>query len=154
MYYHNENLKKPENKRTYINVVPDMLNYLKNINDNFLKITVCDEDVNIFNSIVKKIKALDNFDVLDAEYMSKKKITRGTEDYIVEYYYTEITNENVNKWTAIEYLMKELNINSQEVVAIGDNMNDREMIENSGLGIVMGNSSPLVKIIRRFDSNG
>lgn len=131
-----------------------MLNYLKNINDNFLKITVCDEDVNIFNSIVKKIKALDNFDVLDAEYMSKKKITRGTEDYIVEYYYTEITNENVNKWTAIEYLMKELNINSQEVVAIGDNMNDREMIENSGLGIVMGNSSPLVKIIRRFDSNG
>ena len=46
LYYHNENLRKPENKRTYINVVPDMLNYLKNLEDsNFLKITVCDESL-------------------------------------------------------------------------------------------------------------
>ena len=146
LYYHNENLKKPENKRTYINVVPNMMEYLKNLNDNFLKITICDEDINIFNGIIKKIRSLDKFDVLDVEYMSKKKIKRGTEDFFVEYYYTEITNENVNKWTAIEYLMNKLNISTQEVVAIGDNFNDREMIENSGLGIVMGNSNPFMKI--------
>ena len=147
LYYHNENLKKPENKRTYINVVPDMMNYLKNLNDNFLKITICDEDLNIFNGIIKKIKNLDNFDVLDVEYMSKKKIKRGTEDFFVEYYYTEITNEHVNKWTAIEFLIDKLKISPQEVVAIGDNFNDREMIENSGLGIVMGNSNPFIKIM-------
>ena len=149
LYYHNENLKKPEEKRTYINVVPNMLEYIKNLKDsNFLKITICDENINIFNGIIKKIKSLDKFDVLDVEYMSKKHIRRGTEDFIVEYYYTEITNENVNKWTAIEFLMKKLNIEVQDVVAIGDNFNDREMIENSGLGIVMGNSNPFIKIMR------
>ena len=79
--------------------------------------------------------------------MSKKKIRRGTEDFFVEYYYTEITNENVNKWTALEFLMNKLNITPQEVVAIGDNFNDREMIEESGLGIVMGNSNPFMKIM-------
>ena len=147
LYYHNENLRKPENQRTYINIVSDMLNYLKNLNDNFLKVTICDEDINIFNGIIKKIKTLDKFDILDVEYMSKKKIKRGTEDYFVEYYYTEITNENVNKWTALEYIMNKLNISSKEVVAIGDNFNDREMIENSGLGIVMGNSNPFMKIM-------
>ena len=148
LYYHNENLKKPENKRTYINIVPDMLTYLKNLdNSNFLKVTICDEDINIFNGIIKKVKGLDKFDVLDVEYMSKKKIRRGTEDFFVEYYYTEITNENVNKWTALEFLMNKLNITPQEVVAIGDNFNDREMIEESGLGIVMGNSNPFMKIM-------
>ena len=146
LYYHNENLKKPENRRTYINVVPDMLNYLKNLNDNFLKVTVCDENLNVFNGIVRKIRTLDSFDVLDVEYMSKKKIQRGTEDFLVEYYYTEITNENVNKWTALEYIIKKLNINEKDVVAIGDNINDREMVENAGLGIVMGNSNPFLKI--------
>jgi len=144
-------LRKPADKRTYINIVPDMINYLKNLNDHFLKVTICDENMNIFNGIIKKIKSLDRFDILDVEYMSKKKIRRGTEDFFVEYYYTEITNENVNKWTAIEYLMEQLHIHPQEVVAIGDNFNDREMIENSGLGIVMGNSNPFMKIMRRFN---
>lgn len=147
LYYYKENLKKQEDKRTSINIVPDMIEYIKKSeNDNFLKITICDENVTIFNSIIKKIKLLDKYDVLDVEYMSKKKIKCGTEDVLVEYYYTEITNENVNKWTALRFLLKELNINKDDVIAIGDNFNDRKMIEEVGLGVVMGNSNPLMKI--------
>ena len=41
--------------------------------------------------------------------------------------------------------MEKLNIKREEVVAIGDNMNDKEMVENAGLGIVMGNSNPQMK---------
>lgn len=150
LYYYNENLKKPDNKKTYIKIVPNMVDYIKNLNDNFLKVTICDEDINTFNNIIKKIRCLDKFDILDADYMSKKKIRKGTEDFLVEYYYTEITNENVNKWTAVEYIMKQMNLKSENVIAIGDNFNDREMIENSGLGIVMGNSNPFIKIIGDF----
>ena len=147
LYYYKENLKKPEDKRTYINIVPDMIEYIQNLeNDNFLKITICDEDIKIFNSIIKKIKMLDKFGVLDVEYMSRKKIKSGTEEFLIEYYYTEITNENVNKWTAIQFLIDKLGIDKEEVMAIGDNFNDREMIENAGLGIVMGNSNPFMKI--------
>lgn len=147
LYYYKENLKKPEEKRTYINIVPDMIEYIQNIkNENFLKITICDEDIKIFNSIIKKIKMIDKFGVLDVEYMSRKKIKSGTEEVLIEYYYTEITNENVNKWTAINFLINRLGIDKKDVVAIGDNFNDREMIENAGLGIVMGNSNPFMKI--------
>ena len=147
LYYYKENLKKTEDKRTSINIVPDMIEYInKSEDDNFLKITICDENVTIFNSIIKKIKLLDKYDVLDVEYMSKKKIKCGTEDVLVEYYYTEITNENVDKWTALKFLLKELDIDKDDVIAIGDNFNDRRMIEESGLGVVMGNSNPLMKI--------
>ena len=77
--------------------------------------------------------------------MSRKTIKDGTEDVQIEYFYTEINNKNVNKWTAIEYLLEIENIKPEEVVAIGDNVNDKEMIQNSGLGVVMGNSSEQMK---------
>lgn len=79
--------------------------------------------------------------------MSRKTIKDGTEDVQIEYFYTEITNKNVNKWTAIEYLLELENISPEEVMAIGDNVNDKEMIENSGLGVVMGNSSDQMKAL-------
>jgi len=148
LFYHKENVKKPEEKRTHINVVQNILEYIEQSGkDRFLKITVCDESKFIFNSIIKKLKAIDGIDILDVEYMSRKKIKSGTDDISIEYYYTEITNENVNKWSAIEYLLDKLDIKPEEVMAIGDNFNDKEMIEASGLGVVMGNSNPKMKEI-------
>ena len=146
LFYHKENIKKVEERRTHINIVPNILEYIRQSGkDKFLKITICDESQFIFNSIIKKIKEIKGIDVLEVEYMSRKKIKIGTEDVDIQYYYTEITNENVNKWSAIEFLIKKLDIKPEEVMAIGDNMNDKEMIQNSGLGVVMGNSNPKIK---------
>lgn len=148
LFYHKENIKKIEEKRTHINVVSNVKEYIEQSgNTKFLKITVCDESKMIFNGIIRKLKELGGLDILNVEHMSKKRFKLGTEEVSIEYHYTEITNENVNKWTAIEYLLNKLNIDKNEVVAIGDNINDREMIENSGLGIVMGNSNPVMKEI-------
>ena len=47
--------------------------------------------------------------------------------------------------------MKELNLNSSEVIAIGDNVNDKEMIEGAGLGVAMGNSTQVVKEIANVE---
>ena len=107
LFYHKENIKKIEEKRTHINVVQNIAEYIEQSGkEKFLKITVCDESQFIFNSIMKRLKAIDGIDVLEVAYMSKKKIKSGTEDIDIQYYYTEITNENVNKWTAIEFLME------------------------------------------------
>lgn len=147
LYYYRENMNKPEEKRTNINIVSNVFKYIeKSENENFLKITICDDNIEIFNNVMKKIKNIDNFDLLDVDYMTRKKIKCGEEEILVEYYYTEITNENVNKWTALKFLLDKLNIKKDEVIAIGDNYNDRQMIENAGLGIVMGNSNPFMKI--------
>lgn len=146
LFYHKENVKKVEEKRTHINVVQNIAEYIEQSGkEKFLKITVCDESQFIFNSIMKRLKEIEGIDVLEVEYMSRKKIKAGTDDVDIQYYYTEITNQNVNKWSAIEFLIDYLNIKREEVIAIGDNMNDKEMIKEAGLGVVMGNSNPKMK---------
>lgn len=147
-FYNYENSKKASNKRTNINIVQNIYEYVENLEDDkFLKITICDDSEIIFSRIIDKFKKINNIDVLDVSHMSRKIIKDGTEEVPVEYYYTEITNKNVDKWTAIEYLIKKINIKKEEVVAIGDNMNDELMIKNAGLGVAMGQANPKIKAI-------
>ena len=99
----------------------------------------------IFSSIIKKLKIVKNVDVLDVGHMSKKIIKDGTEEYPLEYYYTEVSSQNVDKWSAILKLIEKLEIKPEEVMAIGDNVNDKTMLENAGLGVAMGNSAPYIQ---------
>ena len=145
LYYYKENLKKEENKKTNITIVEDVYEYIKNLeNEKFLKITVCDETKSVFNSIIRKLRTVEDIDVLDVLHMSRKMIKQGTEDVPIEYYYTEISLKDVDKWNAIEYLANKMNISKDEIIAIGDNINDKEMIENAKVGIAMGQSTPVI----------
>ena len=87
--------------------------------------------------------------------MSRKVFKHGTEDITIEYFYTEISSTQVNKWQAIKYLLPILEISPEEVIGIGDNINDKQMIENAGLGVCMGQSTPVIKEIsdKITDSN-
>lgn len=59
--------------------------------------------------------------------------------------YLEIMPTNASKTSAIYCLQKKFNINKAEIVAMGDNYNDIDMIEYAGLGIAMGNAPEDVK---------
>ncbi len=59
--------------------------------------------------------------------------------------YLEIMPNNASKTSAIEILMQKLNIQRSEIIAIGDNYNDIDMIEFAGIGIAMGNAPDKVK---------
>jgi Cof subfamily protein (haloacid dehalogenase superfamily) len=62
--------------------------------------------------------------------------------------FLESTNARVNKSTAIDYVAsKLLGINSANVMAIGDNYNDVEMLEYAGIGVAMGNAPPAVQAL-------
>ena len=151
LYYYKENLKKEENKKTNITIVEDVYEYIKNLeNEKFLKITVCDETKSVFNSIIRKLRTVEDIDVLDVLHMSRKMIKQGTEDVPIEYYYTEISLKDVDKWKAIEYLANKMNMSKDEIIAIGDNINDKEMIENAKVGIAMGQSTPVITEIADF----
>ena len=148
LFYHHENANKQDNKKTKINLVDNIYDYIQSLeNENILKFTISDQSNIIFNSIIKKLREVKNIDVLDVAHMSRKVIKSGTEEIEIAYYYTEITSENVDKWNSIEWLIERLNINKDEVIAIGDNVNDKLMIENAGLGVAMGNSAPYIKEI-------
>lgn len=134
MYYYYENSKKPDNKKTKINIVENVEQYvIENDIGQVTKITISDETQAIFNGIINKLHKIKGINILEVSNMSRKVIKSGTEKSELKYFYTEITRENVNKWEAIKKLISYLNINEEEVVAIGDNVNDLEMIQNAGL---------------------
>jgi len=139
--FHNENNYKPNNKRTNIEIVNNIFEYIENNELEILKIIICDSSKIIFNNIIEKLKKLREVEVLEIEHMSKKIIKTGTEEYKIEYFYTEVTNKNANKWNAIKYLADKFEIKENEIICIGDNINDIEMVKNSGLGITMKNSA-------------
>ncbi|MFS0788531.1 Cof-type HAD-IIB family hydrolase [Shouchella sp. 1P09AA] len=68
---------------------------------------------------------------------------------------TEITNSSptnievnaigINKANAIKLVCDELGIDMQDVMAVGDSLNDIAMIQEAGLGVAMGNAQDLVK---------
>lgn len=148
LVYNSENSTKEINKRTNINITQNIYEYIKNSKtDKFAKITICDNNKTIFNGIINKLRNIKNIEVLDVAHMSNKTINTEKGEMNVQYYYTEVTSKNVNKWNALIKLAEKLNVNIKEIACIGDNINDKEMIQKSGLGIVMGNSAPYIKEI-------
>lgn len=146
LFYNQENVKKPDNKKTNINIIPNIYKYIEEREkEDYLKICICDKNNIIFGGIMKKLQEVKNVNVMEVAHMARKLIANGTDYVPVEYYITEIMNQNADKWNAIEFLIKELGIDRSEVIAIGDNVNDEQMLKNAGLGVAMGNSAPYIK---------
>src|SRR5688572_3052903 len=59
----------------------------------------------------------------------------------------EIFTINVNKWTMIEDYCERAGIDPSRVAAIGDGLNDVELIEHAGLGVAMANAIPAVLVL-------
>ena len=146
LFYQNENIAQPDEKKISIDILENIREYIETTEgEQYSKISICDKDEIVFSNILKKLKQIDGAYVLDIAHMSRKFFKQEGETLEVKYFYTEITSENVNKWTAIEYLLSHLGINKEDVMCIGDNVNDLEMIQNAGLGVLMGNANPLLK---------
>lgn len=134
LVYNSENTKKELSKKTNINITQNIYKYIEESTTNsFAKITICDSNKFIFNGIINKLRKFKNVEVLDVAHMSNKTIDDGTNKVDIQYYYTEVTSKNVDKWNAIVKLAELLNIKQSEIVCIGDNINDKSMIQNAGL---------------------
>lgn len=56
--------------------------------------------------------------------------------------YLEVLPEGCNKGEALRWLSGELGFQLEETLAIGDNMNDFEMLQTAGLGVAVANAVP------------
>jgi Cof subfamily protein (haloacid dehalogenase superfamily) len=61
----------------------------------------------------------------------------------------EVTSPNVSKGHALQILAGRYGLAQNEVMAIGDQDNDAEMIAWAGLGVAMGNASPKAKAVAK-----
>ncbi|ETX01838.1 MAG: hypothetical protein ETSY1_05775 [Candidatus Entotheonella factor] len=59
----------------------------------------------------------------------------------------EILHPSVSKWQALQQFASQQGIAASQIVAIGDDANDLEMIRGAGLGIAMGNAIDAVKAV-------
>jgi HAD superfamily hydrolase (TIGR01484 family) len=57
----------------------------------------------------------------------------------------EVVSPQSGKWAGIQWVCEREGIDPRDVMAIGDDHNDAEMIERAGLGIAMGNAVDAVK---------
>ena len=74
-------------------------------------------------------------------------------------HHCQILPAGVSKWEALEHLAALRGIPPEAVCAVGDEVNDLEMIRGAGLGVAMGNAAPGVRaaadlVIGRHDEDG
>lgn len=61
----------------------------------------------------------------------------------------EVLSDLCGKWRSLQGYANSKGIKGHEIIAIGDDMNDFEMIEKAGLGIAMQNAVPEVKTVAK-----
>jgi len=64
--------------------------------------------------------------------------------------FLEIMSPGHSKWLALSRLIELEGLTAEQVIGIGDEVNDLEMIEHAGLGVAMGNAIPAVKAVANY----
>ncbi len=131
MAYRNYKLYK---ENISFDVVDDLKQYININNPSILKLIISAEKD--LGNIRKEILNSQNLAVMQIRKYNEYK------DKIIdkEYEYLDIVPKCVNKYNSLKQLCDYLNIQKDEVMAIGDNMNDVVMIENAGIGVAIGGS--------------
>lgn len=132
------------NNKLEFKIVPDLLNYLSKKETPISNIVI--SSTNSLETIQKEIS-----NTLDVSVLNIKKYGKFKDTIIdKEYEYLDIIPNNVSKGNALEILSNYLKINTDEILAIGDNLNDLDMIEKSGIGIALNNAYPKLKQIADY----
>ena len=105
------------------------------------------------NAPTKVLALSDDTEVIDRLLGNLRQQYTPAELYLTKSVATffEATNPLVNKGTGVRYLAEELlKIDAANVMTIGDNFNDVEMLEYAGLGVAMGNAPADVQAIAQW----
>lgn len=70
-----------------------------------------------------------------------------------EYEYLDITPKGVNKSTALKILGDYLNIQPSEMLTVGDNLNDLDMVKNAGVGVAVANAYDELKQVANYTTS-
>ena len=125
-------------------IAENVQDYVINHNTSIFKLVISStEDLsNLKNEI------LSNFD-LNINHIRKKGFYK---DKIInkEYEYLDITPKHIGKGYALEYLSNFLKVDKQDIMSIGDNVNDIDMIKISGKSATLSDSYDEVKKVASY----
>ena len=129
---------KNQEGNQYLNFkyVDDILDYVEKNNTSVFSAIISSENIPLSN--FRKMLVI-----------SKRGVYR---DKIIDkdYEYINITPTNINKNEALNFLSKFLNIDKKDMLAIGDNINDYEMIRDCGIGVAVNESLDNIKAVANY----
>lgn len=125
-------------------LVTSVLNYIEKNNSTILKLVISSN-----SSLLELKEGLQKSTNLTINHISKRGIYKDT---IInkEYEYLDISPFNVSKGNALETLKQYLNLQKEDILSIGDNINDITMFEASGIGVAVNNAYTEVKQVANF----
>ncbi|BDR56800.1 Cof-type HAD-IIB family hydrolase [Xylocopilactobacillus apis] len=109
--------------------LPEDINYIK---------AMTNDDQKVLDQIEKKIPL---------SFYNKLTVIRSSRHNI------EYLNKQSSKGNAMAALAKKLNIEIEETMAIGDQLNDLSMINQAGIGVAMGNAISIIKQAAEVETN-
>lgn len=102
-------------------------------------------------------KKFGRINIMGTKENIEKSLKKIDKEFLKNYYTVwniessfEILNKKANKANALKFLAKYLKIEKEEIMAIGDNNNDKEMLEYAENSVAMGNSNQKIKKICKY----
>ena len=138
---------KEQNSNNSLNfiIVENVFEYIKQNNLDVFSLVISSQ-----NHILQKFKYLLSINPnIMCTYINK----RGKyKDLIIDknYEYLNISPNNINKNEALTFLKNYLKIEKENIMAVGDNINDFEMIKHSGFGVAVNDAYDDLKNVANY----
>lgn len=137
-------LHNSEEKELSFYIVKNLLQYIKENNLSIFNVVLSSD-----NEIKNLKPELENQTNLSIQFISKKGLYK---DEVInkEYEYLSIAPQNIGKGSALEFLKNYLKVITSDTMAIGDNLNDIDLLQNSGIGVAVANAYEPVKKVANY----
>ena len=129
MFYYNERNKRlPEREQIKLHLDPDYRNFITKTSEELYKVLVLSEEPDTLSEVNRLVK-------------ERTGLSPAQSDIEL----IDIMQIGITKAKALNDLIGKLGISVEETAAIGDYLNDLDMIKFAGTGIAMANAVPEVK---------
>jgi len=141
-------------KNIHLNVYVEDVLYVEDDND-YIKDYIGDKGIDYFKvnsfdeldfSKLNKMLAI-NYDTNLIDELTYELKEKFPQIYVVKStdFFCEIANKEATKGNGIKFLANKYGFSINDVMAIGDQNNDIEMVEAAGVGVAMGNGTDVIK---------
>lgn len=141
-------LNQKSSTKLEFKIIKDIISYINKFSPEVFSIVISSEKASLIS--FKNIISINSN--INSAYINKRGIYK---DLIIDkdYEYLCISPAGVNKHEALKHLCDYLKITNQDVLAIGDNINDLEMVENAGIGVAVNGSYDDLKQVAKYVTN-
>jgi len=128
-------------------IVNSVLDYIQKENVAVFKLIVSSpSDLSKIKTDLEKVSSLTILHIYKTGVYKDKVINK-------EYEYLDISPLNVTKGNALKFLTNYLNLEKDNILSIGDNLNDIDMFQSSGIGAAVSNAYDEVKKVANYITN-